>query len=246
MALRIIGAGFGRTGTASMFTALKQLGFPCYHMFEVLENPDNKHHLDFWNKVANAPAGAQHDWEEVFENYAAAVDNPAACVWRELTEAFPDARVLLTLHPKGPDAWYDSTIDTIYFTENLWQFKVIEWFTPFGRKFGNMARKLIWQRSHKGTMDDRTSAIARYNQHIEDVKAAVPADRLLIFTADQGWGPLCKFLDVPEPAGEFPNVNDRTAIKGVIAGLTKGAYGIIAAAAVVFAIIVYAAFNIIG
>ena len=246
MALKLIGAGFGRTGTASTFTALKQLGLPCYHMYEVLENPANKHHLDFWNKVANAPAGTQHNWEEVFENYTAAVDNPAACVWRELTEAYPDAKVLLTLHPKGPDAWYDSTIDTIYFSENLWQFKVIEWFTPFGRKFGNMARKLIWQRSHKGTMDDRTSAIAHYNQHIEDVKAAVPADRLLIFTADQGWGPLCRFLEVPEPAGEFPNTNDRAAVKKVIADLTKGAYGIIAAIAVVFAIIVYAAFNIIG
>lgn len=38
MALKIIGAGFGRTGTLSVYTALNQLGFPCYHMFEVLEN----------------------------------------------------------------------------------------------------------------------------------------------------------------------------------------------------------------
>jgi len=244
--LKIIGAGFGRTGTLSTFTALNQLDFPCYHMIEILENPANKSHLDFWNKVANSPAGTQHNWEEVFENYTAAVDNPAVCVWRELAAAYPDAKVLLTLHPKGPDAWYDSTIDTIYFTENLWQFKVIERFTPFGRKFGNMSRKLIWQRSHKDTTDDRASAIAHYNQHIEDVKAAVPADRLLIFTADQGWGPLCKFLDVPEPAGEFPNVNDRTAVKKIIADLTKGAYGIIAAIAIAFAVAVYAAFQFFG
>ena len=54
MTLKIIGAGFGRTGTLSACTALNQLGFPCYHMFEVLENPANKSHLDFWVGVANA------------------------------------------------------------------------------------------------------------------------------------------------------------------------------------------------
>lgn len=41
MALEIIGAGFGRTGTLSVYTALQQLSFPCYHMFEVLENKEN-------------------------------------------------------------------------------------------------------------------------------------------------------------------------------------------------------------
>lgn len=223
----------------STFTALNQLGFPCYHMVEVFDNPDNPTHLDFWRKVANAPAGTQHGWEEVFGNYTATVDNPGCCVWRELVEAYPDAKVLLTLHPKGPDAWYDSTMDTIYFTENLWQFKVIEIFTPFGRKFGDMARKLIWQRSHKGTMNDRSKAIAHYQQHIEDVKSALPAERLLIFSADQGWEPLCKFIGVPIPDGEFPNVNDRAAVKKTIADLTKGAYGILAVAAVVAAVLVY-------
>ncbi len=58
MSLKIIGVGFGRTGTHSTFTALNQLGFPCYHMFEVIENKANTGHLDFWRKVANAPAGS--------------------------------------------------------------------------------------------------------------------------------------------------------------------------------------------
>lgn len=155
MTLQVIGAGFGRTGTLSTYTALNQLGFPCYHMFEVLENKANKTHLDFWRKVANSEAGTQHDWEQVFANYTAAVDNPACCVWRELLETYPDAKVLLTLHPKGPEAWYESTLDTIYFTENRWQFKLLTYFAPFARKMGDMSRKLIWQRNHRGTMDDR-------------------------------------------------------------------------------------------
>ena len=158
----------------------------------------------FWRKVANSPPGAQQDWDQVFAKYSAAVDNPGCCVWRELLAAYPDAKVLLTLHPRGAEAWYESTIDTIYFTESMWQFKVLEWLTPFGRKFGDMSHKLIWQRSLQGTMTDKAKAIARYNAHVDEVKAAVPADKLLIFRVDQGWAPLCAFLGVPQPAGDFP------------------------------------------
>jgi len=163
----------------------------------------------------------------VFANYTAAVDNPACCVWRELMVAYPDAKVLLTLHPRGAKAWYESTIDTIYFTENRWQFKLLRYFAPFIRKMGDMVRKLVWQRNHRGTMDDPERAIAHYQQHIEEVKAAVPPEKLLIFQADEGWAPLCAFLGVPVPAGPFPNVNDRAQIKKVIAGMAVGAYIII-------------------
>lgn len=246
MPLKVIGAGFGRTGTMSAYTALNQLGLPCYHMIEVLQNKANASHLAFWRRVANTPPGTQQDWEQVFAGYGAAVDNPACCVWRELMTAYPDAKVLLTLHPKGAGAWYESTIDTIYFTENRWQFKVLELFTPFGRAFGDMSRKLIWQRSLKGTMDDRTRALGRHEAHIAEVKAAVPPERLLIFSADQGWEPLCRFLDLPVPATPFPNVNDRAQVKKVIAGITVGAYGILAIGAVLLAALIYGLTRLIG
>jgi hypothetical protein len=233
MALKVIGAGFGRTGTMSLYTALNQAGLPCYHMYEVIKNPLNKSHLDFWRKVANSPPGAQHDWEQVFARYTAAVDFPAAAVWRELMVAYPDAKVILTLHPRGAEAWYDSTIDTIYFTESMWQFKVLEALTPFGRKFGDMSRKLIWGRSLQGTMTDRAKAIAYYHQHVADVKATVPPERLLVYSADKGWPVLCNFLGIAQPPTPFPNVNDRAEIKGEIRNIVKGVYGMLAGIAVV-------------
>jgi hypothetical protein len=110
----------------------------------------------------------------------------------------------------------------------MWQFKVIELFTPFGRKFGDMSRKLIWGRTLKGVMDDKAKAVARYKAYVDEVKAAVPADKLLIFTVDEGWEPLCAFLGVPRPTGEFPNLNDRASIKKVIGDITRGAYFILA------------------
>jgi hypothetical protein len=246
MSLKVIGAGFGRTGTLSTYTALNQLGFPCYHMFEVIENKENKTHLDFWNKVANSQAGQHHNWEEVFKNYTAAVDNPACCVWKELLQTYPDAKVILTLHPRGPEGWYESTIDTIYFTETMWQFQVLKLLTPFGKKMGNMSTKLIWGRSHKGTMSDKASAIKHYQYHIEDVKKSVPSDKLLIFTVTEGWEPLCKFLDVPVPPSEFPNVNDRAQIKKTIADITKGAYVFLGIGAVILAGIIYGAIRFLS
>jgi hypothetical protein len=246
MSLKIIGAGFGRTGTMSTYTALNELGYRCYHMMEVIANKENKSHIDFWNTVANAPAGQQHAWDDVFANYSATVDNPGCCVWKELFEAHPDAKVLLTLHPRGPDAWYQSTMDTIYFTEHLWQFKVMEAVIPFMRKFGNMSSRLIWQRSHKGTMENKEAAIARYQEHIEEIKATVPPEQLLVFTVDQGWEPLCKFLDVEAPDTPFPNVNDRAEVKKTITDLTKGAYTILAVGAVVLAAAVYGLIKILA
>ena len=154
-------------------------------------------------------------------------------------KSYPDAKVILTLHPRGAEGWYDSTIDTIYFTENMWQFQVLKLVTPFGRKMGNMSKKLIWQRSHKGTMENKTAAMAFYQAHIEEVKALVPPEKLLIFTVNEGWGPLCKFLDVPVPQTEFPNVNDRAQIKKTIADLTKGAYVILGVAEICLFALIY-------
>lgn len=244
MGLKIIGAGFGRTGTWSTFAALNRLGFPCYHMHEVLLNEENKSHVDFWRDVANSPPGTQHAWNQVFAKYTATVDNPGCCVWRELVAAYPGAKVLLTLHPRGAEAWYESTVDTIYFTETLWQWKVLEWLTPFGRKFGAVSRKLIWQRSLQGTMSDKARAIARYNAHIEEVKAAVPPDKLLIFKVTDGWAPLCAFLGVAQPKEDFPNLNDRASIKQTIGGIMRGAYITLGLTAAAAAAVLYGAYRL--
>ena len=246
MSLEIIGAGFGRTGTLSTQHALQELGYPSYHMFEVLENKKNKTHLDFWNEVANSSEGVQHDWNAVFANYTATVDNPACCVWKELLEAYPQAKVLLTLHPRGPEAWYESTINTIYFTETMWQFKLLRFLTPFARKMGNMSTKLIWERSHKGTMKDKEAAIARYLEHIEEIKEIVPPEKLLIFKVTEGWEPLCNFLGKEIPDTPFPNVNDRAEIKKTIANIVKGAYLFVTIGILILAGLLFGLYQLLG
>lgn len=246
MPLKLIGAGFGRTGTWSTKEALNRLGFPCYHMSEVILNKANAKHLDFWRGVARSPPGSQHDWEKAFANYTAAVDNPACCVWRELLAAYPDAKVLLTVHPGGGEAWWTSVMETIYFTENMWQFKVLQWLTPWGRKFGEMSNKLIWGRVLKGVMGDKAKASARYNAYLAEVKAAVPPEKLLVFSVDQGWGPLCRFLSVPEPNEPFPNLNDRASFEKTRNGVLVGAYLTLAGYALAAAVAIYLAWRFVA
>lgn len=49
MALNVIGAGFGRTGTESLKRALEMLGYgPCYHMYEVLPRQER---VDMWRGI---------------------------------------------------------------------------------------------------------------------------------------------------------------------------------------------------
>ncbi len=233
MPLQLIGAGYGRTGTMSTFAALNQLGLPCYHMIEVLRNPANPTHLEFWRQVGENPH-APRDWETVFANYTAAVDFPASCVWRELMVAYPDAKVLLTLHPKGADAWFDSAMDTIYMGDR-WYSRVLALVTTRGRRMGEMTEKLIWKGMLRGTMPDRAAATAEYQRHVDDVIATVPPEKLLVFTANQGWEPLCAFLGLPVPATPFPNVNDCAQFQKMFLGMKIFAGAIVAAAAVVAA-----------
>ncbi len=41
------------------------------------------------------------------------------------------------------------------------------------------------------------------------VVSSIPQDKLLVYNPNEGWGPLCEFLDLPEPKVPFPHVNKR-------------------------------------
>lgn len=215
MDLKIIGAGFGRTGTSSVREALGELGFNCYHMSEVLFSSDRKSDIDFWRAAWAAEDRSQIDWSAIYKGYDATIDFPGSAFWKELAETFPESKVILTHHPKGPDGWYESTVSTIYGGMGP------AGSTEFGRKVNDLMNEIVWDGMLHGTMDDRDAAIARYNQHSEEVQDTIPADRLLVFSADQGWGPLTKFLGVEYREGAFPKTNDREAMARTVARLKR-------------------------
>lgn len=196
MALEIIGAGFGRTGTNSLRLALTQLGFgPCHHMFEVRDNPQL---LPDWLAAAE---GKTMDWHQVFRGYHSQVDWPGAIYWRELTQAFPDAKVILSV--REPDGWFDSVQATINpFIEARGKHD-----SAHMNAIAAMCHKAISRAIFDDRLSDRDHAVGVFEQHIKDVQSIVPAERLLTFDVREGWEPLCNFLNVGVPDTPFHNTN---------------------------------------
>ena len=212
--LRVIGAGFGRTGTLSLKAALETLGFgPCYHMVEVFAHPE---HAPMWRAAAGQPV----DWHRLFAGYRATVDWPACAFYAQLMDAFPDARVILTV--RDPERWYESARATIYRMRNPGggasgaamraMFMLGRLLVPRLRTTPDMINEVIWQGTFEDRFEDRERAIAVYQQHNEEVKRRVPPDKLLVYQVGQGWEPLCAFLGVDVPADTpFPHLNDRAS-----------------------------------
>ena len=192
MTLRVVGAGFGRTGTASLKLALeKLLGAPCYHMIEVFRHPE---HVRPWHDAAlNKPV----DWDRLFDGYAACVDWPASAYWPEIMKHYPDALVLLSV--RDPDSWWKSASETIF----------------AGLSSGNPMMTPDWlamvqamfRRYQTGNTPDRAAMTAALKENTARAMREVPKERLLVWQASEGWEPICKALGAPVPAEPFPRTN---------------------------------------
>jgi len=193
MALEIIGAGFGRTGTMSLKLALEELGFgPCHHMKEVISDPDQ---IQLW---ADAAAG-KPDFDRIFAGFKSAVDWPSAAFWPDLAAAYPGAKVILS--SRSAESWFSSFSETIlgvFLAPDKWPESARPWF--------EMAEEVIINRS-LGGKTDRDGIIAAFMSNEAAAKSLIAEDRLLVFEAKKGWEPLCTFLGKSIPRKDFPRSN---------------------------------------
>ena len=212
--VKVIGAGFGRTGTSSFKKALQILGMNSYHMSENFKHKHSK----LWSECVDNPD--TFDFDRVFvtekEIYNATCDWPSCSYWHQQLKQYPDAKVVLTT--RDPESWYKSVMETIF------QFSLYGPVTPIGSRimvgvvgapdagFGEMERKLIGNSGRKYGWK-KEDIIKAFNEHNEHVKATCPPDKLLVFEAKDGWEPLCKFLNVTIPAEPYPHVNDTAEMK---------------------------------
>lgn len=190
--MRVIGAGIGRTGTHSLKIALERLlGAPCYHMVEVFEKPQ---HVPLWHAAAQ---GEKVDFRKMLEGYASAVDWPASAFWPELAKTFPNAIILLST--RDVDGWWKSASRTIFETMRR----------PPGPQLPPGWRDMIVATLGRFTPDflDESAAKAAFLRHEADARKRAPANRLVEWTARDGWGPLCAALNLPVPSEPFPVTN---------------------------------------
>jgi hypothetical protein len=200
MGLEVIGSGLGRTGTKSLQTALNMLGVgPCHHMAEVFMHPES---MGLW---VEAGAG-RPDWDAIFGGYRSAVDYPSAAYWRALAAYYPDAKVIHTV--REPDSWFESTQATIFAPDGLAAQAIATGEGPMAPFFRSFAGPFI------GRLHDRDYLIDHFKRHTDEVLATIPAERLLVYQAGQGWEPLCGFLGVPVPDAPYPSENSREEFIG--------------------------------
>jgi len=196
--MRLVGAGFPRTGTLSTYAALTRLGLPCYHMAEVALHED---HTRAWH--AFLVEGKPMDWKALFARYSATVDAPAAFFYREIIDAFPDAKVLLNV--RDEEGWYRSYLALHGVMEELSRHRHAN---SRLRLWLEMAEALDERVVPGGPDHDRS--IRAFNDHNRAVREAIPPDRLLVFRVQQGWAPLCDFLGCDVPDEPFPRLNEGT------------------------------------
>jgi hypothetical protein len=205
--MKVIGAGLPRTGTLTQHAAMGILGLePCHHMVAVFAD------LPMWEKW-RAVLDGQVRASELLQDYEAMVDWPGSFHYKQLMEDFPDAKVLLSV--RSPESWAASMRKTII--ECLYGDSIVghmsigrERIDPDWHGWMSTLREM-WTSAgllNNGAQTTDEWMIDAFNRHTEEVKATVPAERLLVWKPQDGWEPLCAFLELPVPEVPVPHIND--------------------------------------
>jgi len=218
MALKVIGAGGPRTGTASLKDALEILGFgKCYHMEYLFNHPEQ---VKYWHELFDT---GTVDFNAMFEGFQSTVDFPGYLNYKALFNKYPDAKVIL--NDRDPEEWYDSAINTVHAATpqtlgqklNLMKKMLLSSrFRKIAKSF-MLVEKNLWKKHYHGQFKDKELALQIYKDFNEDIKSSIPEDQLLVYQIKDGWAPLCDFLNVPVPDAAFPYKNKRKEFKEQIA-----------------------------
>ncbi len=216
MPLKIIGAGYPRTGTTSLQQALELLGFgPCCHMWELLK-PEHAWRWLIWKRAFD---GKSVDWEKLFRGFASTVDAPGSFFWRKLAAAYPEAKVIMTV--RDPESWLRS----MQTGSDAAQAQIA------GGKIAPVVKAALAKMGdaiarERGSPPDPPPGperaqflIDQFVRNTEMVRREIAPERLLVFDVRQGWAPLCNFLGVTVPAAPFPHENDAADLLNRVAAV---------------------------
>ncbi|RGP70883.1 hypothetical protein FLONG3_7339 [Fusarium longipes] len=210
--MRVLCLGQSGTGTMTLFECLEQLGYTPYHMSIAKGSPKANYRL--WQEALDAKFyGKGNPWgraefDRILGPYDAVLDIPAICFVEELVAAYPEAKVIVTQN--DVDSWLQSMDSTggRVLRWPLWS-TLATWDSTRAGPFWEFSKKAIPANFHTMT-DFSTNSPARqaFHDHYERVRKAVRAERTLEYRVEEGWGPLCKFLDKSVPDRKFPRVDN--------------------------------------
>ena len=221
--LQLICPGFPRSATESLQVALLQLGYDhTYHGWDVLlEEP---HRLPAWARLGQRKFDGEEDgdctitaeeFDALIGHSQAVIDTAASVFAAELITAYPDAKVILNTR-SDLDAWNDSCVKNVGEINENWSI----WFSSFFTSYGYWSWKAYERYLHpglfrapcSGSRGEVQKAIKKngkwiYREHCAMIRGMVPKERLLEWSVEDGWQPLCEFLGKPVPDEPFPRTN---------------------------------------
>ena len=230
--LKVIGVGYGRTGTYSLALALDELGFPTLHTQHLYENPkifnhfvDNIFYKSIQQDTVITPDMYTPDFNLLLKGgYTATMDLPFALYYEQVHELYPDCKFILTVR-ENSEVWFRSW-DVL--TKSITQpAQYGSFFFTHVNRLNYYLRWLFSIVNNDKTYlnapfplppQNKAKAIASYEAHNERVRSSIPASNLLEYNVREGWEPLCEFLEIAEadcPSTHgipFPKSNSARAV----------------------------------
>ncbi|SPN97350.1 uncharacterized protein DNG_00864 [Cephalotrichum gorgonifer] len=217
--LKVIGAGYSRTGTLSMALALeKLLDGPVMHGGSQLLGREDAY-VKLWSDIFSARDDKQRLLSllrEATAGFVAITDAPGNCFVAELLELYPDAEVVCVERDRA--RWWKSW-ESVTETAGA---GFLNWFlavVPGKRWYPKLVTQFLEQQEEQfGPMTDK-----RMGEHNSHVRAITPASKFHMMELSEGWAPLCNMLSAPVPDEPFPRANDAEAVEGLAGVILKDA-----------------------
>jgi len=184
----ICGIGFPKTGTSSLASALRRLGYKTIHGDGRGSWPGADEGISLTRAI-----DAGNFLLPTFELFEAFVDNPYFSIWRQLDVMFPEAKFILTV--RDEESWINSCV--LYYQARQIRPMRAWLFGEYADPSANQASRQAWLQAYR-----RHNVAVR--EHFGDA-----GGRLLVMdiTKGDGWEKLCPFLGVSLPKQSFPRAN---------------------------------------
>ncbi|KAL8714086.1 MAG: hypothetical protein Q9220_001814 [cf. Caloplaca sp. 1 TL-2023] len=206
--MKVLIAGMPRSGTMSLVTALKRLGYTPYDFVDRLLLDQ----MPLWDSALEAkfhkkgkPWGRE-ELDRVVKGFDCVLDVPCTFFTAEFITHYPSCLVILNTRP--PDPWLRSMHSTLFLVFQWRSWPLLAFLDPgFAGKWYRHIRLIFGIFCNNDYYGDPPKEA--YLKHYEEVRRTVPRERLLEYRVQEGWEPLCAFLGKEVPVGEeFPRVND--------------------------------------
>ncbi|KAF2261324.1 hypothetical protein CC78DRAFT_583870 [Lojkania enalia] len=213
--MRVLILSMPRTGQSSLVFALRKLGYTPHTMRTLLSDPS---HIPLWQEAVNttllpqedrpahqrnAPPYGREEFEKLLGDYDVAADLPSAVFAKELVEAYPEAKVILTT--RNYKDWETDMQNSlwIFLTWRLFALCRILYITQWAPVISLLHS--IFAAHNKNTYSGPLARKA-FEKHNETIRNLVPSSNLLEFDERDGWGSICEFLGHEVPNEAFPRV----------------------------------------